>query len=140
MLAPRFGLASQDHAIDLLEERVKNAGSLDSIGVDMTLRVIYQSGYGIFNHHQYQAEVKNHVGLLKLVAFHDKEDLVNMNRRQNVKRRFAESGVGRIFNIGFTEFLQYPSEECDDMIEIARDITARKSKQYAGVLGDLEDH
>lgn len=123
--------------MELLEERVNNAGHLDSIGVDMTLRTIYQSGYGIFNHHEYQASNEKHVGALKLVGFHAKEDLVNMNRRQNFKRRFADSGVAKYFNISYSEFLQYPTFECDDMINISRECSKRDNAVLANLNKDM---
>ncbi len=112
----------------MLEERVTNAGSLSFVEQQLTLSIVYQSAYGIFNHHAASSEKEKRLLPLKVIAMHDKENIVDMDRRQNLKRRFANSNVLKYYGLNWGDFIEYPTEECEDFIALSEECTRRDTK------------
>lgn len=80
----------------------------------IALREIYESLYGLCDH--------NTVGRMKplsLVTYHPRENVNRYNSLYSFIERFAESGVGSLFNISLMEALQLPRDVYQQLIEIA---------------------
>lgn len=98
----------------------------------IVLREAYESMYGICDH-----ETVGRTKPLSLVAYHPRENVNRYNSLYSFIERFAESGIGGLFNISLIEALQLPRDIYQRMIEVAIR-SPRESAQSKKVLKQLD--
>ncbi len=82
----------------------------------------YETSFNIFDHvKQEMIEDKNILHLnrpLAFVEYHKAEHMSEVSRLYEMTRVFMDRKVTHYFGLSFTEFLEYPPDMCDHILEL----------------------
>lgn len=135
MLFPSFGqeLAQELVPIKKLMAAMRSADkkTLSSIESQLLLRDLYDNTFQIASHEDARRP-------MSLVAMQPKETFGPYSRQYRLYRRFAALGVGDLFKLSITEFLQQPREMVELMFQIAEDKTVVEERRNAQINSSLE--
>ncbi len=127
-------------------EHVKPAGQHEA---KEGLRMAYDIDFGIFDHRAQALKEQSltdnpenaaHRRPLALVELHPAEDWAGRGTYlDRLMRKFADLGVGTLFNVSFSEFLDFPVEYTRKMMKIAEETAKTKSDDAARQAKEREE-
>ena len=136
MLFPSFGLKIAQELLPVKQLMAAMRGTdkltLDSFESQLLLRDLYETNFRIANHADPNRP-------MSLVAKQPKETLGPYSRERRLFHRFASLGVGELFKISVTEFLNQPRERVEMMFEIAEEKAAADARENSHVQRKLDD-
>jgi hypothetical protein len=127
---PRFG-----ETVDInnpIREVLKAAPALCSTDASLLLRDRYETTYGICNH----ATAINRP--LLLIAMHDCEDSSKGSILYERLNQFAEYCVAKHFGLSLAEFLELPTDVCNEILNISDKRQRTENSVATNLLNELE--
>lgn len=117
---PAFGLEIKGK--DYIQETLNTIRRLDWAAANLIMIDRYESTYGICIHD----EVPDHEPL-KVSAFHEANSNLKHSSFFSYLDRFEALKVGKMWDISATEFMSWPRDICDELLE--RTVRRLQSKQ-----------
>lgn len=103
--------------------KLLRGSSLDSISLKLALQEHYETFFHIFDH-----DAKR-VPPLALVTMHDKERYTPYSRRRRLLKNFGFYGIKDLYGYNFSEFLELPRADIEELMEEAANHKNRKDSR-----------
>lgn len=122
-----FGLreVSKEGQLDGL---VRNLPPVRPTTADWLTHICYQTEYGIYDHEKPSRERP-----LAMVAFHDKEDVLEGGPLYSHIRRFFGYRIGKLFNVSLGEFLSFPLHVVELLYAIGQSDGTQQDRTQRGI-------
>lgn len=127
-----------------MQDILTNGKKLDNIHqAKELLRKAYETSFNIFNHAKQELiEEKNIIHLnrpLAYVEYHKAEHISEVSRLYEITKVFMDRKVNHYFGISFNEFLQYPADICDHILDLCYNRQKSELDTQKTILSSMEE-